>query len=128
MNQQNNPPFSIKKRISSFNYAFKGLKYILETQHNFLIHLVIAVLVTAAGLLLDISNLEWCILVIAIAMVLGAEAFNTSLEKLTDILSPEYSIKAGIVKDIAAAAVLITAIASVIIGLIIFLPKILSYY
>lgn len=128
MNQQNNPSFSIKKRIHSFKFAFKGLRYILETQDNFLIHLVIAVLVTAAGLLLDISNLEWCLLVITIAMVLGAEAFNTSLEKLTDIVSPDYNVKAGIVKDIAAAGVLITAIASVIIGLIIFLPKILNYW
>lgn len=124
MNQQDTPTFSVKKRIVSFKYAFNGLKFILKTQHNFLIHLIIAFLVTATGLFFHISALEWCILIITIAMVLGAEAFNTSIEKLTDLVSPEYNIKAGRVKDIAAAAVLLVAMAAVIIGLIIFVPKI----
>ena len=127
MNQQKNTSFSIKKRIISFKYAINGLKIILSTQHNFLIHLIVAVLVTVAGLFFKVSDLEWCILIITIALVLGAEAFNTSIEKLTDIVSPDFNIQAGKVKDIAAAAVLITALASVIIGLTIFLPKILSY-
>ena len=127
MNQQKNTSFSIKKRIISFKYAINGLKIILSTQHNFLIHLIVAVLVTVAGLFFKVSDLEWCILIITIALVLGAEAFNTSIEKLTDIVSPDFNIQAGKVKDIAAAAVLITALASVIIGLTIFLPKIISY-
>ena len=127
MNQQKNTSFSIKKRIISFKYAINGLKIILSTQHNFLIHLIVAVLVTVAGLFFKISDIEWCILIITIALVLGAESFNTSIEKLTDIVSPDFNIQAGKVKDIAAAAVLITALASVIIGLTIFLPKILSY-
>jgi len=124
MNQQETPAFSIKKRILSFKYAFNGLKIIISTQHNFMIHLVAAVLVTAAGLIFQISISEWCIIILTIAMVLGAEAFNTSIEKLTDLVSPEYHILAGKIKDIAAASVLIAAIASVIIGLTIFLPKI----
>jgi len=124
MNQQETPAFSIKKRILSFKYAFNGLKIIIATQHNFMIHLVAAVLVTAAGLIFQISISEWCIIILTIAMVLGAEAFNTSIEKLTDLVSPEYHILAGKIKDIAAASVLIAAIASVIIGLTIFLPKI----
>lgn len=124
MNQPDSSSFSVKKRIGSFKYAYSGLKYILITQHNFLIHLIIAFLVTVAGLFFHISSLEWCILVITIAIVLGAEAFNSSLEKLTDLVSPEYNNEAGKVKDIAAAAVLLVAMAAVIIGLIIFLPKI----
>lgn len=127
MNQQENPSFSIKKRINSFKYAINGLKIILSTQHNFLIHLIVAVLVTAAGLFFKVSDIEWCILILTMAMVLGAEAFNTSIEKLTDLVSPDYNAQAGKVKDLAAAAVLIAAIASIIIGLTIFLPKALSH-
>ena len=126
MNQQENHSFSIKKRIVSFKYAFNGLKIILSTQHNFLIHLVVAVFVTAAGLFFQISNSEWCIIILTIAMVLSAEVFNTSIEKITDMVSPGYNVEAGKIKDIAAASVLIVAIASVIIGLTIFLPKVIS--
>lgn len=125
MNQQKAPAFSIKKRIASFKYAFKGLAFILSSQHNFIIHLVVAVLVTAAGLIFNISNIEWIALIITFALVLSVEAINTSIEKLTDLVSPDFNQKAGKVKDIAAASVLITAIASVIIGLIIFLPRII---
>ena len=120
--------FTLKKRLSSFKYAFKGLSIILSTQHNFLIHLVIALVVTTLGLILHISNFEWILLILTIAMVLSAEAFNTAIEKLTDLVSPEYDFRAGKIKDISAASVLITAICSVIIGLIIFLPKILCYF
>lgn len=128
MNQQETPLFSFKKRMVSFKYAFNGLKIILATQHNFMIHLVVAVLVTAAGLIFQIAILEWCIIVITIAIVLIAESFNTSIEKLTDLVSPEYNIQAAKIKDIAAASVLIAAIASVIIGLTIFLPKIFNKF
>lgn len=125
MNEQKTPAFSIKKRIASFKYAFNGLAFILSSQHNFLIHLVAAVLVTVAGLIFNISNIEWIVLVLTFALVFSAEAINTSIEKLTDIVSPDHNQQAGKVKDIAAASVLITAIASVIIGLIIFLPRII---
>lgn len=111
----------------SFKYALNGLKVILTTQHNFLIHLIVAAFVTAAGLFFRVSILEWCVLVLTIAMVLVAEAFNTSIEKLTDMVSPDYNLQAGKVKDIAAAAVLIAAITSIIIGITIFLPKLLNY-
>ena len=124
MHQQETPVFSFKKRIVSFKYAFNGLKIILATQHNFLIHLAVATLVTAAGLIFKIAIWEWCIIVITIAIVLIAEAFNTSIEKVTDLISPEHNILAGKIKDIAAASVLLASIASVIIGLTIFLPKI----
>lgn len=128
MDQQKPLSFSLKKRLASFRYAFKGMAIILSTQHNFLIHLVIALVVTILGLILNISNFEWILIILTIAMVLSAEAFNTAIEKLTDLVSPEYDIRAGKVKDIAAASVLITATCSVIIGLIIFLPKMLCYF
>jgi len=128
MNQKQPPSFSLKKRINSFKYAINGLKIILETQANFMIHLVAAVLVTAGGLYFQISFWEWSVLVLIIALVLSAEAFNTAIEKLVDLVSPDYNIKAGQIKDIAAGAVLIVSIAAVLIGMVIFLPKILYLF
>lgn len=128
MNQKQPQPFSLKKRINSFKYAINGLKIILETQANFMIHLVAAVLVTAAGLYFQISLWEWSIIVITIAVVLSAEAFNTAIEKLIDLVSPEYNKKAGQIKDISAGAVLIVSMAAVIVGLSIFLPKVLYLF
>jgi diacylglycerol kinase (ATP) len=113
----------MKKLILSFGYAFKGIYYATKTQLNFRIHLVATFLAVITGLLLKLSADEWKWISLCIALVLTAELMNTALETLTDMVSPDYHIKAGIVKDMAAAAVLITAIFSVIIALIIFLPK-----
>lgn len=124
MNQRKPTSFSVKKNFISFKYAFNGIKFILSTQINFLIHLILAILVVFSGLVFKISNMEWIVIVLTIAIVLTAEAINTAIEKLTDMVSPDYDEQAGKVKDIAAASVFIVAIASVIIGLIIFLPKV----
>ncbi len=117
--------FSIKKRLLSFKYAFKGIGYMLKTQHNSLIHIVAAIVVIILAILFQVSLTEWCFLIFAIGFVISAELFNTAIEFLTDLSSPEYNMKAELAKDIAAGAVLISAITSAIIGLIIFLPKIL---
>lgn len=116
--------FSWKKRGKSFVYAFAGIKALISREHNAWIHCAAALAVLVFGLLLDISGTEWCIVLTCIAMVLAAEGFNTAIEKLVDIVSPEFNEKAGKVKDVAAGAVLITAIVSAIIGCIIFIPKI----
>ncbi|OQX79114.1 MAG: diacylglycerol kinase [Bacteroidetes bacterium 4484_249] len=118
--------FSIKRRLLSFKYAFKGIGYMLKTQHNSLIHVAAAIIVIVLGILLKVSLTEWCFLVFAIVLVISAELFNTAIEFLTDIVSPDYNKKAALAKDIAAGAVLISAITSAIIGLIIFLPKIFN--
>ena len=117
--------FSIKKRLLSFKYAFKGIGYMLKTQHNSQIHIAAAFIVIVLGILFHVSLTEWCFLIFAIGLVISAELFNTAIEFLTDLTSPDYHRKAELAKDIAAGAVLITAITSAIIGLIIFLPKIL---
>ena len=114
---------SIKKRIQSFGFAFKGVATLIKTQPNARIHLLAILLVTVAGYLLKVSMTEWCFIVIAFAMVLAAEAFNTAVEFVVDLTSPDYHPLAGKAKDVAAAAVLITAIGAAIIGIIIFLPK-----
>ncbi len=118
--------FSIKKRIQSFRYAFRGVQQFIKNEHNVWIHLIIAILVVIAGLFFSLTITEWTIVIIAIAMVLAAEAFNTAIEVLVDFISPDYHKKAGKIKDIAAGAVLITAIASAIVGFLIFIPKLIA--
>jgi len=112
----------LKKRIASFGFAFKGLKTLVRTQPNARIHLLATLVVISAGCYFPLPPSEWLWLVLAIAGVWVTEALNTSLEFLTDLVSPDYHPLAGHAKDVAAAAVLISAIAAVLIGLLIFLP------
>jgi diacylglycerol kinase (ATP) len=116
------------KRIKSFGYAFTGLYELIKSEPNARIHLIATPGVMTAGLLLRLTNEEWCIVMIVIAMVWATEAFNTVMEKLTDHLFPEHHETARIAKDVSAAAVLISAIAAMICGLVIFLPKIILLF
>lgn len=118
----------LKKRIKSFGFAFKGIKTLVETQENAQIHLLAIVVVTIVGFLLKIDKTEWSLVIIAFTMVLAAEAFNTAIEFVVDLVSPDYHPLAGKAKDVAAAAVLITAMGAVLLGCIIFLPKIISLF
>lgn len=118
--------FSIKGRLKSFKFAYNGLKYTIKTQHNFIIHLSLAIIAILLGFLLKLSPLEWIAIIIVIGMVLAAEIFNTAIEELVNLVMPDKNNKAGIIKDLAAGAVLILAIASFITGAIIFLPKIIE--
>ena len=117
---------SFHKRLKSFHYAFKGLQDLVRNQPNARIHLLFAVSVIFAGLYFQISRPEWLAVTICIFMVISLEAVNTALEYLTDLVSPEYHPLAGKVKDAAAAAVLIAAIGAAIVGLMIFVPKIMN--
>lgn len=113
----------IKSRIKSFGYAFKGLKTMLKEEPNFWIHLLAALMVISAGFWFKITAYEWIAVLFAIAMVLAAEIFNTAIENLSDAITKEQNPHIKKTKDLAAAAVLITTIFALIIGLIIFLPK-----
>jgi diacylglycerol kinase len=115
--------FSTKERLNSFAYAWAGLKAALRTEHNTWIHLFLTILATVLAIYLRISRAEWMALVLSVAMVWTAELFNTVIEKIMDFLSKERHPQIKIIKDMAAAAVLITAIAAVIVGLLIFIPK-----
>jgi diacylglycerol kinase len=119
--------FSISKRIKSFGYAFKGIFFAFKTQHNIWIHSLAIVVVVTAGLIFKLDILEWGLVVLAIGLVLVSEMVNTAIEWLVDLVSPGYSEKAGKIKDVAAGAVLVAAIIAVIIGAIIFLPKIIEH-
>ncbi len=113
----------MKKLIRGFGYAFKGTGYAVRTQLNFRIHLAAMLVAIALGFYLHISTAEWCWIMACIAAVLVAELLNTAIEILVDLVSPGYNVKAGHIKDVSAAAVLITAIFAAVIGAIIFIPK-----
>jgi diacylglycerol kinase len=112
----------MKRRFNSFKYAFKGLSIFFRTQPNALIHLFAAVSVIIAGLWFRVSSQEWLWIILGIGLVFTAEAFNTAVEFLVDIVSPEYNPLAGKVKDLAAGAVLMAAITAFSIGVLIFWP------
>lgn len=114
------------KRIKAFGYAFRGLADLLRTQAHAQIHLLAIVCVGAAGWYFKLSKTEWLAVVLAMALVLALEAVNTAIEYLTDLVSPDYHPLAGKAKDVAAAAVLIAAIGAVIVGGMVFLPRVLG--
>lgn len=118
--------FSSKARANSFKYAFKGLKLFFITQHNSWIHLVAAFSVIATGLFFNITKTEWLFVIVAISLVIIAEMLNTAIEFLVDLVSPEFNEMAGKVKDLAAAAVLFSALMAVIIGVFVFGPYLLE--
>jgi len=113
-------------RVESFRCAGKGIAFMLRTQHNAWIHAAISAAVIAAGALLGVSRAEWCWLILAITSVWTAESFNTALEIIVDIASPEQRPAAGRAKDVAAGAVLLCAIGAAVIGLVVFLPRIVA--
>ena len=113
---------NIRKFIKSFGYAAEGFVTAMREQ-NIRFHYMCAVVVIAAGMLTGLSATEWVILVLTMALVIGAELFNTAIERVVDLASPAIHPLAKQAKDIAAAAVLVFAVASVIIGMLIFLPK-----
>ncbi len=118
----------LKKRIKSFGFAFAGIYDLVKSEPNARIHLLATIVALGAGFYLKISNPEWCVVLIVIALVWAAEAFNTVIEKLADHLFPEYHETARIVKDISAGAVLVCAIVALVCGFIIFLPKIILLF
>ena len=122
----NSGKFSFHDRLKSFGYAFSGIINVLKKQHNFRIHVVIAIAVIIAGFWFEISIAEWLFLIFAIGFVLSAEMFNSAIEVLVDMISPGFDEKAGLAKDIAAGAVLVAAVTAAVIGLLIFIPYILK--
>lgn len=109
--------------LASFGYAFAGLRYTYRTQRNFRIHLVIAILALAAGVLFGLSWIEWALIAVMIVVVLSAEMANTMVEALVDLVTQERHDLAEVAKDVSAGVVLLTAMGSVVVGALVFLPK-----
>lgn len=120
--------FSVRRRAQSFGYAFQGIRSFFFTTHNAWVHAVITILVIIASVFFRISTSEWIAIIFAIGFVFTSEAFNTAIEQYVDLVKPEFHPKAGNIKDIAAGAVLISAITAAAIGLIIFIPKIVCLF
>jgi diacylglycerol kinase len=124
--KKNTHRFSFKSRLLSFSYAFSGLATAFRQEHNLWIQGSAAVTAVALGFIFRIRTTEWIAIVIVISGVLVSELFNSAIESLVDHFSPEFDNKAGKVKDMAAGAVLISALGALVTGLIIFIPKIVA--
>lgn len=117
-----------KKLINSFKFAFKGIGSCIRSERNMKIHFTMMILVVLLGIILNISMWEWIICFILFGLVISLEMVNTAIETVVDLVSPTFNEQAGRAKDIAAGAVLVNAIVAFIIGLIIFLPKVVGLF
>lgn len=110
---------------NSFYYAFRGIKTAFKNEKTFRVQVSLAVLAIAGGCFFNISSVEWLVILITIALVLSLELVNTQVERLIDHLHPENHPEIGIIKDVMAAAVLISSIIALVIAAVVFLPKFL---
>ena len=117
--------FSLKNRLKSFSYAFNGLKIALKEEHNARIHVIAALCVVALSIFFNINIYEWIAVIFAIGLVFVMELINSAIENTADFISLEKDETIKKIKDLSSAAVLISATVALIIGLIIFVPKVL---
>jgi diacylglycerol kinase (ATP) len=118
-----NKPFSLKERSKGFKYAFEGIKTFFKEEHNARIHLLATIAVIILSIIFPVSRMEAIILTFAVGFVWVAEIFNTAIEKMIDFTSTELNPKIKTIKDLSAAAVLVTALIAVITGCLVFIPK-----
>ena len=112
-------------RLKSIGFALKGAYKLITTEHSIMVQFSIAILLVIAGFYFHISREEWMMQTLAVGLVLGIESLNTAVEKIADFIHPEFHERIGFIKDIAAGAVMFTAIASIVVGLLIYVPKFL---
>ena len=120
--------YDYKKQLRSFRYAWQGIRCCVGREQNLSFHLIVTVCVVVAGFAFGITPGEWAAVVLCIGMVIAAELFNTAIERLVDLVSPQRHPLAGQVKDIAAGAVLVCALAAIVVGLIIFVPYLTRFF
>lgn len=118
----------LNRRIQSFKYAFRGLAYLFSSQWNARFHLFAAGMAVLLGYMLNINTSEWCWIVCMIGLVLAGEALNTALEATLDALHPEHHPLVGKAKDVAAGAVLLLAFTAILVGMLIFVPKLTDFF
>lgn len=116
---------SLSYQLATFKFAWHGLRYFFETELKASIHLIAAILAIGLGIFLKISAAEWMMIAFAIGMVITAEIANTTIELLVDLVTSDDNKNAGTTKDLAAAAVLVASATALVIGLIVYLPKLL---
>src|SRR5699024_4474705 len=113
----------LRKRGIGFRFAWNGIRIMLQ-ERNFRIHMIVALLVIVAGVIVQLNTLEWTLIMVTIGLVMAMEMVNTTIETLLDYIKPAYHPTAKVIKDIAAGSVLVVAIVAVVNGLLIFLPKV----
>ena len=118
----------IKKFLLSFTYPIKGLRYAYRNEQNLAVDVGVALLVTISGFIFKLNLVEWAILALTIGLVISCELINTAIEAVVDLVTEDYHPLAKVAKDTAAAAVFVFAIIAVIVGLIIFLPKVIALF
>ncbi len=118
--------FSLRKRLKSFHFAFNGIINLIKKEHNARIHVVALICVIGFGIFFEIGLIEWIAITIVAGLVILTELFNTAVERLADFVEPEWNEKIGLIKDYCAGAVLISALISIIVGGLIFIPKIIE--
>jgi len=114
--------------MKNFKYAINGIWYSVKTEKNMKIHLALVIIVSAMGFYFNISATEWMVQLLLFALVIGTEMINTAIERITDVQYQELNENAGVIKDVAAGAVLFVSVVALIIGFIIYLPLILKIY
>ncbi|WP_149275672.1 diacylglycerol kinase family protein [Pareuzebyella sediminis] len=114
----------LQNRVKSVGFALRGALLLVRTEPSIKIQVFITILMTGAGFYYEISSIEWILQVLAISLVLGIEGANTAIEKLCDFVHPGFEKRIGFIKDVSAGAVMLVSIGAVIVGLIIYLPKI----
>jgi diacylglycerol kinase (ATP) len=117
-------PYSLRSRMASFRFALEGLRQFFREEPNAWVHLIATIGVFITACLVRVSWKEAAMLVLVTGMVWMAEVFNTAMENLVDLISPDWHRRAGLIKDLSAAAVLVAAVTALITGAIIFIPKI----
>lgn len=117
----------MKSMLKSLGYAWKGIRIAFSEQRNMRIHFAAACLVMTLGLCLDLPSGEWLAILLTIGLVFTAEMINTSIEGLTDLVSPERKPAAGKIKDVAAGAVLLSALTAIVVGVAIFGPRLVTW-
>lgn len=115
----------LRKRIASFGHAFRGVGAALRSEVHLRFHALATVVVVGLGFYFDITRTEWALVAAAVGSVWSAELVNTAVEAVVDLVSPDYHPLAGKAKDVAAAAVLLAALGALVVGLLIFVPRLL---
>lgn len=123
---QEKKKFSIRRLFRSFSYAVRGVRQVICAEQNAQVHICALICVVVAGMYFRLSSTEWIAVVLAAGGVFAGETFNTAIEELSDAVSPQYDKRIKRVKDFSAGAVLIMAITAAIVGLVIFIPKIVE--
>lgn len=120
--------YSIKRFVKGFGYAFSGIIHSFKTEQNLLIDFILGIIAIVGGILLKFTSIELCIVILTIGLIIGLELMNTAIEYAIDMAMPEIHPLAKMSKDIAAGSVLFASICALVIGIILYLPKIIILF